>query len=119
VADVSAVDELAKAGIQYIVYWSKEQPGSQLIAAHFGHAFCAALRNPVTTVPEVSWCLQHYNAMHAEFCIQRTQQVLAALLPEKKGAQASAEAQPFSRCILPSAAGQASAVCSDKTKAAV
>lgn len=48
-----AVEELAKAGIQHIVYWSEDQPGSQLIAAHFGHAFCAALRNPVTTVPEV------------------------------------------------------------------
>ena len=53
VASVSAVGELAKAGIQYIVYWSEQQPGSQLIAAHFGHAFCAALRNPVTTIPEV------------------------------------------------------------------
>ncbi len=59
VANVSAVEELAKAGIKYIVYWSEEQPGSQLIAAHFGHAFCAALRNPVTTIPEVPWCLHH------------------------------------------------------------
>ncbi len=110
VANVSAVEELAKAGIQYIVYWSEEQPGSQLIAAHFGHAFCAALRNPVTTVPEVPWCLQHYDAMHAVFCIQLTQQVLAALLP--------ARAQSFSRCILPSAVGLACAVCRDKTRAA-
>jgi len=74
VANVSAVEELAKAGVQYIVYWSEEQPGSQLIAAHFGHAFCAALRNPVTTVPEVPWCLHHYDDMHAVSCAQLTPQ---------------------------------------------
>jgi len=74
VANVSAVEELAKAGIQYIVYWSEERPGSQLIAAHFGHAFCATLRNPVTTVPEVPWCLHHYDDMHAVSCAQLTPQ---------------------------------------------
>ena len=48
-----AVTELAEAGLLHIVYWPEAQPGSQLIAAHFGHAFCAALRNPNASVPEV------------------------------------------------------------------
>ncbi|DBA79408.1 hypothetical protein WJX79_002219 [Trebouxia sp. C0005] len=60
----ATVEELAKAGIQYIVYWSEERPGSQLIAAHFGHAFCAALRNPVTTVPEAFAVASHACHVH-------------------------------------------------------
>ena len=113
-ANVSAVEELAKAGIQYIVHWSEEQPGSQLIAAHFGHAFCAALRNPVTTIPEVPRCLQHYDDMHAVSCIQLTLQVLAALLQSLLPARA----QSFSRCMFALCSGQACAVCRDKTRAA-
>lgn len=114
VVNVSAVEDLAKAGIQYIVYWSEEQPGSQLIAAHFGHAFCAALRNPVTTIPEVPWYLglRYYDEMHAVSCIQLTLQVLAALLQSLLPARV----QSFSRCILPSAVGRACAIC--RTKAA-
>lgn len=52
-AVVCAVDKLAQAGVQHIVYWSAEQPGPQLIAAHFGHVFAVALQIPSTTVPEV------------------------------------------------------------------
>ena len=52
-AVVCAVDKLAQAGVQHIVYWSAEQPGPQLVAAHFGHVFAAALHNSSTTVPEV------------------------------------------------------------------
>ena len=48
-----AVSKLADAGIEHIVHWSEEQPGSQLIAVHFGKAFVAALRNSCVTVPEV------------------------------------------------------------------
>ena len=50
---VSAVQSLAKAGVQHIVYWSEEKPGSQLVAVHFGHVFAATLRNPTTSIPEV------------------------------------------------------------------
>ncbi|DBB17102.1 TPA: hypothetical protein ACH3X3_014184 [Trebouxia sp. C0006] len=60
----ATVEELAEAGIQYIVHWSEEQPGSQLIAAHFGHAFCAALRNPVTTIPEAFAVASHACHVH-------------------------------------------------------
>ena len=52
-AVVCVVDKLAQAGVQHIVYWSAEQPGPQLVAAHFGHVFAAALQNSSTTVPEV------------------------------------------------------------------
>ena len=70
-----AVIELAEAGLPHIVYWPEAQPGSQLIAAHFGHAFCAALRNPNATVPEV---LHACHTSSTALCLSCIQSIVAA-----------------------------------------
>ena len=89
-----AVIELAEAGLPHIVYWPEAQPGSQLIAAHFGHAFCAALRNPIATVAEVldaytiDSCVSHLLA-NSCCCIG-----MVSLLNAKNGQDSSLTSRP-------------------------
>ena len=90
-AIVCAVDKLAQAGVQHIVYWSAEQPGPQLIAAHFGHVFATALQIPSTTVPEVCStviCQQVVapRCSHAEVCCMVTADIKDPLCPKQTGA---------------------------------